>query len=93
MKRIKIRELDTSQKDEEFEGILKKVEKDIKRESGVSPDKVLSPDTLTVKDLAYDLKMTPTQLRRKLRRAGIDKPGGRWEWPADSEEVRKIRKF
>ena len=103
MKKAKFEELDTSQKDKEFERNLKKVEKDIKRESGIDPSMMglentdsavmRQQNTLTVKDIAYDLGITPAQLRRKMRKLGIDKPGGRWEWPENSEEVRRIREL
>lgn len=101
--KIHFEKLDTSHMSKEFAENLKKVEEDIKRVSGISPDTMKKSEEsgaqekqrqiLTVKDLAYDLKITPTQLRKKLRRIGINKPGGRWEWPEDSEEVKKIKEF
>lgn len=100
--KIHFEKLDTSHMTAEFAKNLGRVEEDIKRESGISPDMIKKSEEsavdrqrqiLTVKDLAYDLKITPTQLRKKLRRMGIDKPGGRWEWPEDSEEVKKIKAF
>jgi SNF2 family DNA or RNA helicase len=100
--KIHFEKLDTSHMTTEFAENLKKLGKDIEKQSSIHPD-MIKPDEssgqekqrqiLTVKDLAYDMKITPSQLRRKLRRIGIDKPGGRWEWPEDSEEVRKIREL
>ena len=103
MKRIKIKRLEPSPRDEGFEENLRKTEEDIKEMSAVKPTDMKQEDTrsaqevtqdiLTVKDLAFELKITPAQLRRKLRKIGINRLGGRWEWPENSEEVRKIREF
>jgi len=46
---------------------------------------------VTVKELADDLGMTPTVLRKKLRSMKVEKPGGRWEWPEDHPDLPKIR--
>lgn len=47
--------------------------------------------TVTAKDLADALGLTPLLLRKKLRNAGMEKPeGGRWEWPEDHPDVDTI---
>lgn len=47
----------------------------------------------TLKELAYDYDIDGKDLRRLLRKNKIDKPGGRWEWPVDSELLLKIKKL
>lgn len=58
--------------------------------------------TVTVKDLAEEFKMDAKELRAVIRGAGfkapsVDRPAGtfgpkaRYEWPADSEDLKKIR--
>lgn len=58
--------------------------------------------TVTVKDLAEEFKMDAKELRAVIRGAGfkapsVDRPAGtfgpkaKYEWPADSEDLKKIR--
>ena len=49
-------------------------------------------NTVTAKDLADALGITPLLLRKKLRSAGMEKPteGGRWEWPEDHPDIDTI---
>lgn len=46
---------------------------------------------IVIKALAFDLGLTPHQLRKKLRLSGYKKHGGRWEWLEDDKELGKIR--
>lgn len=46
---------------------------------------------VTIKDLASELGVEPTVLRKKLRSSDIEKPAGRWEWPADHKDLNKVR--
>ncbi len=47
---------------------------------------------VTVGDLAEELDISPTALRKYLRDKGFEKPsGGRWEWPEDHPDLEKIR--
>jgi len=49
-------------------------------------------DVVTLKQLASELDMDGRVARRKLREAGIEKPGGRWEWAAGSKALTKVTK-
>ena len=40
-----------------------------------------------------DLTSDPSGARQALRKAGIAKPGGRWEWPSDHPDLTKIKKI
>jgi len=64
----------------------KKETKEIKEET-ISQ----SEDIITAKELADELGTTPQKLRAKLRESGIGKPSGRWEWPEDHQDLKKIR--
>jgi len=48
---------------------------------------------VTIKDLADELGMEPTVLRKKLRNSDIKKPGGRWEWPENHPDLEIIRRW
>jgi hypothetical protein len=52
------------------------------------------PNTIDIKDLAKELKTRPKELRAKLRKMKIQKPGRFWEWDKtkDKEVVDNIRK-
>lgn len=38
-------------------------------------------DTYTAADMAEELGITPAELRKHLRSAGVEKPEGGWKWP------------
>jgi SNF2 family DNA or RNA helicase len=48
---------------------------------------------VTVADLAAELGITPPVLRKKLRSSDLEKPAGRWEWPADHNDLDVIRSW
>jgi SNF2 family DNA or RNA helicase len=50
-------------------------------------------EIVTIKDLADELKMEPTDLRKRLRGSDLEKPSGRWEWPIDHKDLAVIRKW
>lgn len=52
---------------------------------------VIEGPTITLKDLAFDHKMDGKEVRRLLRKNHIQKPGGRWEWPVDHDDLDKIK--
>lgn len=63
-----------------------------KRKSVRKPGAVEGP-CITLKEIAYDSGLSPKELRRILRKAGIARTGGRWEWPVGSESAKKIEQL
>lgn len=56
------------------------------------PAKEAAEPTVTVADIAEDLGLTPTVVRKKLRDSGIKKPsGGRWEWPVGHADIEAVK--
>lgn len=47
----------------------------------------------TIKELAAELNTTPKALRKWLRDHNINKPGKRWEWTEDHEDLKKIKQL
>lgn len=64
-----------------------------KRRKKAKGQPVIEGPVVTLKDIAFDHNMSPKDLRRILRRSDIKRPGGRWEWPEASKEVKKIKKL
>ena len=64
-----------------------------KRRAKARGETVQEGPTVTIKELAFDFDITSKELRRTLRKNGFKKPGGRWEWPADGKEVKRIKKL
>jgi len=63
-----------------------------KKEKQVSEvNEGINGDVITAKELADELGVTSQKLRAKLREEGIEKPSGRWEWPHDHPDLKKIR--
>lgn len=62
--------------------------KDVKREEVEKQEKRES--LITLAQIADKLGRSPKALRKKLRDKGFKKPGTRWEWPEDSEDLKAI---
>lgn len=63
-----------------------------KRDRSSSAPKNDGP-VITIKDLADELDLDATQLRKLLRGSDIEKPSGRWEWDPAHPDLVKIRKM
>ena len=57
------------------------------------PGAITEGPVVTLKELAFDHKITPKELRRILRKAGISRPSGRWEWAVGSDEANRIQQI
>jgi len=64
-----------------------------KRRKIAKGEEVVDGPVATLKEIAYEHGLTPKELRRIIRKRDIDKPGGRWEWPADSKIATRIIKL
>lgn len=65
-----------------------------KRRKRARGQAVIDGPSITLKELAYEFELTPKEVRRALRRdTRIQKPGGRWEWPEGSKDLKRIRKI
>lgn len=50
-------------------------------------------DVVTLAELAEEANITPAQARQKLRKADIEREGGkRWEWAPNSRDLKAVRK-
>lgn len=84
--------------EEEVKPKKKKASRKKKKKKAAAPQKEKTKKEddgtpkVTVGDLAEELDMSPTALRKYLRDKGFEKPsGGRWEWPEDHPDLEKIR--
>lgn len=68
-------------------GGKKKVKEEVVEETVQTEDAEL----VTVKDLADEVGVSPTVLRKKLRSMDLEKPSGRWEWPEDHPDLDVIK--
>lgn len=50
-------------------------------------------NTITVKEIGYEYGIPAKDLRRMIRKSGITRPGGRWEWKIGGKGLRKIKKL
>ena len=64
-----------------------------KRRAKARGEKVQEGPTTTLKELAFDFEITSKELRRMLRKGGFKKPSGRWEWPTNGKEIKRIKKI
>ena len=48
------------------------------------------PAGYTLQALCAELKLDPTEVRKALRAAKVEKPGARWEWP-NAEAAAAVR--
>jgi hypothetical protein len=63
-----------------------------RRKKARKPGAVEGP-VVTLKELAFDHKISAKDLRRMLRKAGINRPGGRWEWPVGGDDANRIQQI
>jgi len=93
-------EQETGTEIEEQEMVLPEISKEKSRRSKerekakgtkASPTKNYDGPLVIIKDLADELKVEPTELRKKLRGSSIEKPSGRWEWPVGHPDLDKVR--
>jgi SNF2 family DNA or RNA helicase len=54
-------------------------------------EKEPAEDLVTVAQLSEELGIAPADLRKKLRKSGLEKPSGRWEWTQDHADLDVIR--
>lgn len=66
-----------------------KPERKSKKEKKAAP--IDPADIITVKDLADEIGIDPTELRKRLRDSDLKKPSGRWEWTKDHADLKVIR--
>ncbi len=69
--------------------ILKKGEKSEKSEKSSKSE---SKDTVRLKDLAKQAKLTEAVCRKKLRDAEVPRGEGRWSWALGSRDLKAARK-
>lgn len=66
------------------------IDKQPRAERKREPKAEKAPAGYTLQELCAELKLDPTEARKALRAAKVEKPGGRWEWP-NAEAAAKVR--